>query len=87
MIPNLLADTKDYWRKLDDLEAAYQKGEVSIEEVDAKVKLLMTELGRSRKQALTYFVSSFRAKWSQQPEIIVGVAVLGIITYAWAVVS
>ncbi|MEP0853500.1 MULTISPECIES: hypothetical protein [Cyanophyceae] len=87
MISDLLEDTKDYWRKLDELEAAYKKGEVSIQEVDAKVKLLMTELGRSRKQALTYFVNSFRAKWSQQPEIIVGVALLGIITYAWAVVS
>ncbi|MBD1835484.1 hypothetical protein H6F79_17375 [Trichocoleus sp. FACHB-69] len=86
-MPDLLEDTKDYWRKLDELEAAYKKGEVSIQEVDAKVKLLMTELGRSRKQALSYFVSSFRAKWSQQPEIIVGVALLGIITYAWAVVS
>ncbi|MBD1924914.1 hypothetical protein H6F74_01245 [Trichocoleus sp. FACHB-90] len=86
-MPDLLEDTKDYWRKLDELEAAYKKGEVSIQEVDAKVKLLMTELGRSRKQALTYFVNSFRAKWSQQPEIIVGVALLGIITYAWAVVS
>ncbi|MBD1908033.1 hypothetical protein H6F66_04760 [Trichocoleus sp. FACHB-6] len=84
---DLLEDTRDYWRKLDELEAAYKKGEVSLQEVDAKVKLLMTELGRSRKQALSYFVSSFRAKWSQQPEIIVGVAVLGIITYAWAVVS
>ncbi|MEP0865501.1 hypothetical protein NDI37_13600 [Funiculus sociatus GB2-A5] len=87
MIADLLEDTRDYWRKLDELEAAYKKGEVSLQEVDAKVKLLMTELGRSRKQALSYFVSSFRAKWSQQPEIIVGVAVLGIITYAWAVVS
>lgn len=87
MIPDLLEDTKDYWRKLNELEAAYQKGEVSIQEVDAKVKLLMTELGRSRKQALAYFFNSFRAKWSQQPEIIVGVALLGIITYAWAVVS
>ena len=29
MFPNLLEDTKEYWCKLNQLEAAYQKGEVS----------------------------------------------------------
>ena len=35
MFPNLFTATQEYWRKLDALEASYQRGEISIEEVDA----------------------------------------------------
>ena len=87
MFPNLLEDTKEYWCKLNQLEAAYQKGEVSIEEVDARVKLLMTELGKSRQAALNYVLNSFYHLLNEQREAIIGIAVLGVISYAWAVVS
>ena len=87
MFPNLLEDTKEYWCKLNQLEAAYQKGEVSIEEVDARVKLLMTELGKSRQAALNYVLNSFYHLLNEQREAIVGIAVLGVISYACAVVS
>ncbi len=44
MFPNLFQATFDYWRKLDELEAAYQKGEIPLKEVDARVADLMAEL-------------------------------------------
>ena len=87
MFPNLLEDTKEYWCKLNELEVAYQKGEVSIEEVDARVKLLTTELSKSRQAALNYVLNSFYHLMNEQRETIVGIAVLGVISYAWAVVS
>ncbi len=87
MFPNLLEDTKEYWCKLNELEVAYQKGEVSIEEVDARVQSLMVELGRSRRAALDYVLNSFYHLWNEQRETIVGIAILGVISYAWVVVS
>lgn len=87
MLPNLLEATNEYWGKLDELEAAYQRGEVSIEEVNAKVQSLMAELGRERRAALSYVLNGFFHLCNEQRETIVGIAIVGIITYAWAVVS
>lgn len=87
MLPNLLEATNEYWCKLDELEAAYHRGEVSIEEVDAKVKSLMAELGQERRAALSYVFNGFYRLWSVQRETIVGLAIIGIITYTWAVIS
>ena len=83
MIPNLMEATRDYWHQLDELEAAYQPGEVSISEVNARVKELMTELSRSRRESLSYFWSGIRRLWDDQREAIVGVAGLGVLTYGW----
>ncbi|MFE1746570.1 hypothetical protein [Coleofasciculus sp. H7-2] len=79
MMPNLWEATKEYWRKLDELEAAYQKGEVSIEQVDAKVQLLMAQLGRERRATFAYVFYSLRRLWDEQRETIVGVAILGVL--------
>ncbi|MGF1478625.1 MAG: hypothetical protein ACFB4I_03955 [Cyanophyceae cyanobacterium] len=87
MFPNLLTATKDYWKKLDELEAAYQRGEVSLEEVDRRVSELMAELGRERRAALSCLTDSLRRLWREQHETITGVAFLAILTYAWAVAS
>lgn len=87
MLLNLLEDTNEYWRKLDELEAAYQNGEVSIEEVDAKVQLLMVELGRKRRAALDYVLNGFCHLWNEQRETVIGIAIFGIISYAWVIVS
>lgn len=87
MFPNLLSETKEYWCKLNELEVAYQKGEVSIEEVDARVQSLMVELGTSRQAALNYVLNSFYHLCNEQRETIVGIAILGVISYAWAVIS
>lgn len=86
MSPNLWEATNTYWRKLNQLEAAYQQGEVSLEEVDAQVKVLMAELGQTRKAALSYFVSGLRNTWQEQRELFLGVSLLGILMYTWLVV-
>lgn len=83
---DLLEATKEYWRKLDKLEAAYQKGELAIEEVDTEVQSLMAELGRKRRATLAYVLNGWDVLWHEQRETIIGVAVLVTITYAWAVI-
>lgn len=87
MFPNLLDATKTYWRKLDELEAAYQKGEVSLDEVNARVKELMAELGQERRAALRYVINSWGQLWEQQRETILGVTLLGVLGYAWITIS
>jgi hypothetical protein len=87
MLPNLLEATQEYWRKLDKLEAAYQQGIISIEEVDAEVASLMAELGRKRRSALIYFLQGCQHWLAAQRESLIGLAVLGIITYAWVLVK
>ncbi len=86
MIPDLMEATRNYWHQLDELEAAYQRGEVSIAEVNARVKELMTDLGRSRRESLTYFWSGICRLWNDQRDAIVGVAGLGVLTYGWLLV-
>jgi len=83
MIPDLIDATTDYWKKLDELEAAYQRDEVSLSEVDARVQELMTDLGRSRRKALTAFWASFRYTVRQQWEAIAGVACIATLTCVW----
>jgi DNA repair protein RadC len=80
---NLIAATRRYWKKLDDLEAAYKRGEVSLEEVDARVSELMQELGQERRETFHVLIESSKHLWNQQREVILGVAFLGIVTYAW----
>ena len=87
MLPNLLEATQEYWRKLDELEAAYQQGKISIEEVDAEVASLMAELGQKRRAALTYFLQGCQHWLAAQRESLIGLAILGIITYAWVSVK
>lgn len=42
MFPNLFEATNEYWRQLDEIEFRYQLGELSIEEVDREVEILLT---------------------------------------------
>lgn len=86
MIPDLMEATRDYWHKLDELEAAYQRGEVSVTEVNARVKELMTDLSRSRRESFAYLFSGLRRLWNEQREAIVGVAGLSVLTYGWLLV-
>lgn len=87
MFPNLLEATKQYWRKLDELEAAYQQGEIPLEEVDARVAELMRELAIERRAAFAYFWHGWQHWLMTQRETLVGLAILALVTYAWVLTS
>ncbi len=83
MFPNLLEATKEYWRKLDELEVAYQQGKIPLEEVDAKVAELMAELAVERRATFSYFRHICQHWLTTQRETLVGLAVFALVTYAW----
>jgi len=80
---NLLQATRDYWKQLDEVEAAYQRGELSVPEVDARVHELMAELGATRRQALRELWASAQVTLSQQREAIAGTVAVGLLAYLW----
>lgn len=82
-MPDLIQATRSYWRKLDELEAAYQRGEVSLDEVDARVEMLMAELGEARRETWQFFLAGLDRIWQEQREVIMGLALIGLITYSW----
>ena len=83
MFPNLFQATKDYWRKLDELEAAYQQGEISLEEVDARVADLMAELAEERRASFTYIWHSWQHLLTTQRETLMGLAIVIFVIYIW----
>jgi len=87
MFPNLLEATKEYWRKLDELEIAYQQGTISLEEVDARVAQLIAELAVERRAAFTYFRYSCENWLKTQKETLIGLTILALVTYAWVLTS
>ncbi len=87
MFPNLLEATKEYWRKLDELEAAYQQGKIPLESVDARVAELIAELAVERRAAFTYFRHSCQHWLKTQKETLIGLAILALVTYAWMLTS
>ncbi|MBW4539362.1 MAG: hypothetical protein KME43_09460 [Myxacorys chilensis ATA2-1-KO14] len=87
MFPNLLQATNEYWRKLNELEAAYKRGDVSLEEVDATVKVLMADLKQERREALAFVFNGLGSLWYQQREVVIGLGLIGMLTYTWIVVS
>ena len=87
MFSNLLQATKEYWRKLDELEVAYQQGEIPLEEVDARVAELIAELAQERRAAFTYFWHGWQHWLTTQRETIIGLAILALVTYAWVLTS
>ncbi len=87
MFPNLLEATKEYWRKLDRLESAYQQGEIPLKEVDARVAELMAELAQERHAAFTYFRHGWQHWMTAQRETLMGLAILVLVTYAWILTS
>jgi hypothetical protein len=87
MFPDLIGATRDYWRKLDEVEAAFQRHELTREEVNAEVKALMVELGRTRRQGLRDFWAISQTFVQQQGEALAGVAALGVLAYLWVIVN
>lgn len=83
MMPNLLEATNTYWRELNKLEAAYQRRELSLQEVDTRVAELMVTLGQERRAAFAAFFNRLRHLWQEQREPILGMSLLGVLTYAW----
>ncbi|MBD2256922.1 hypothetical protein [Pseudanabaena sp. FACHB-2040] len=86
MIPDLLEATQDYMQQLSALEAAYQRDEISIEEVDAKVEELMVDLGRTRREAFSALWASFSNVLQTQWETVAGFTGIGVLTYLWLVI-
>ncbi len=80
-MPNLLEATHDYWQKLNELEAAYHRGDVSPEDVEAKVTELMADLGRERKASLNWLRHEVRRVWSEHREIVLGIGLMGLLMY------
>ncbi|MDJ0677754.1 MAG: hypothetical protein QNJ36_20620 [Calothrix sp. MO_167.B42] len=87
MFPNLFEATKEYWRKLDELEVAYQQGKIPLEEVDTRVAELIAELATERRATFTYFRQSFQHWLTTQKETLIGLVILIIVTYAWVLRS
>lgn len=85
MVPNLLSATTTYWRKLDQVEAMYQKGEISLEEVDQRVTELMIELGEARRLSILFLWQSVRRVLDDQRETAIGLLLLVLVTYGWAI--
>ena len=87
MVPNLMESTKEYWQKLDTLDAAYKRGEVSIEEVDVKVAQYMTELGQERRFFFRFIRDRFHQLWQEKPDFLVGIGLMFALTWMWAAVN
>ena len=87
MLPDLISATRDYWRKLDAVEAAYRRHELTAAEVNAEVKALMVELGQTRRQMLRDSWAIAQTFARQQGEALAGVAALGVLAYVWLVVK
>ncbi|MBL1179398.1 hypothetical protein [Pantanalinema sp. GBBB05] len=83
MVPNLFEATNNYWQKLNQLEIAYRRGEVSLEEVDTKVEALIAELGRERRATLRFLWYGMQQTWSQQKELILSASILLGLLYIW----
>jgi hypothetical protein len=83
MPTDLLNATQEYWKKLDAVEAAYQRDELSIEEVDAEVKQLMSDLGSARRRALSDTWARLHLFVSQQREAIAGTVAIVSLAYLW----
>ncbi|MBU6230954.1 MAG: hypothetical protein KGQ93_14920 [Cyanobacteria bacterium REEB459] len=87
MIVDLIGATRAYWRQLDELESAYSRHELTPQEVDARVKQLMIELGQARRRALAEAWAIGQGVWRQQRETVAGVAAIGGLAYVWLVFS
>ena len=85
MFTDLTEATRDYWKKLDEVEAAYKRDDMTLQEVDAEVQRLMTELGNARRRALRDVWATFQVFVRQQREAIAGTAAIAALAYLWLV--
>lgn len=84
MLPNLLEATTTYWRKLDQLEAMYQRGDISLDDVDRRVTELLAELGEERRLAVMFVWQNIQLVLPHQRDTMVGLGLIALVTYGWA---
>lgn len=87
MFPNLFKATQEYWRKLDELESAYQQDQISPEEVDRRVSELMAELGQERRSTFSYMRYISQNWLAEQKSNLIGIGILVFTIYAWVVIN
>jgi hypothetical protein len=85
MFPDLFDATQTYWRKLDQIEADYQQGKLSRQEVDQQVKDLMNELGAQRRAAFFSLWQASRLWINQNQEWLIGLVSVVIAIYLWLI--
>ena len=85
MFTDLISATRRYWRQLDEVEAAYNRGDMTRPEVNDAVQRLMTELGTARRQAIRDLWASTQHFLQQQRDLVAGTAAIGILAYLWLV--
>ena len=83
MFPDLFDATQIYWLKLDQIEADYQQGKLSSQEVDQQIKALMDELGAQRRAALSSVWQASRVWITQNQEWLIGLVSVVIAVYLW----
>ena len=83
MFPNLFSATTEYWRQLDDIEFRYQQGDLSLEEVDREVEMLMKQLGQKRRDSLRFFRDSLSHWISTHTEFLIGFVFVLMVAYSW----
>ena len=87
MFPNLFNATQEYWRKIDELESAYQQDKISLEEVDLRVSELMAELAQERRSTFNYLIYIAQKWLAEQKDIFIGIGILLFAIYAWILFS
>ncbi|MGK7954967.1 MAG: hypothetical protein AB4063_06870 [Crocosphaera sp.] len=83
MFLNLFEATTEYWRQLDEIETRYNKGELSLEEVDREVEILMKQLGHKRRESLRFFRDSLSHWISTHAEFFIAFIILLLAVYSW----
>jgi hypothetical protein len=83
MFPSLTHATKDYWQKLDELEARFHKGQISLEELNLQVHNLMEELGEERRRTFRELRAGLNYWFSAQGDKVFGGIILALATCLW----
>lgn len=87
MFPNLFQATQEYWRKLDELESAYQQDQISLEEVDRRVSELMAELAQERRSTFNYMREISQNWLAEHKTNLMGACLLVFALYGWIVIN